>query len=211
MAGTEEYGLQLNITTNATEVQNSLTEIKKLLDEMTGKGYKVNIDTSSLKSLQEGFKAVSNTIGENMRKQVNQTTSFINQMTQSINKSAATLNNKNGGTTYKQQANEINSLRETLEKYRTSSNQLSQEEMDSIRGRVQALSELANTVRKTAEAQEAGASKVSGAYTKMAQALIQIQNIETKAKNYITKTGANATAVNNTISSLQSYKAQIEN
>ena len=210
MAGTEEYGLQLNITTNATEVQNSLTEIKKLLDEMAGKDYKINIDTTSLKTLQDCFKSLSDIIGGDIGRQVNQTTNFIKQMTQSINKSVATLNNKSNETVYKEQANEINSLRETLEKYRTSSQQISQEEMDSIRGRVQALKELANTVQSTSQAQETGASKVSGAYSKMAQALIQIQNIETKAKNYITKTGANATAVNNTISSLQSYKAQIE-
>ena len=108
MAGTEEYGLQLNITTNATEVQNSLTEIKKLLDEMAGKDYKINIDTTSLKTLQDCFKSLSDIIGGDIGRQVNQTTNFIKQMTQSINKSVATLNNKSNETVYKEQANEIN-------------------------------------------------------------------------------------------------------
>lgn len=206
---TEEYGLQLNITTNATEVQNTLTNIKKLLDDMSGKDYKINIDTTSLKAMQDSFKGINTTIGDTMRKQVNETSKFINQMTNSLNKSAGTLHGKDSGL-YKQQANEINSLRQTLEKYRDSSNKISQEEMDSIRGRIQALSELASTSQKNANIQEAGANKVSSAYTKMAQALMQIDNINTKASNYATKSETDRQLVENSIASLQRQKVEIE-
>ena len=206
---TEEYGLQLNITTNATEVQGTLTNIKKLLDEMSSKDYKINIDTASLKTMQDSFKGINTTIGDTMRRQVNETSKFINQMTNSLNKSAGTLHGKDSGL-YKQQANEINSLRQTLEKYGTTSDKISQEEMDSIRGRIQALSELASNTQKNANVQEAGANRVSQAYTKMAQALMQIQNINTKASNYATKSETDRQLVESSIASLQRQKTEIE-
>ena len=205
----EEYGLQLNISTNAEEVQKSIQEIKKLLDDITRENLKISFDNGSLKALQDTLRNVNLMVGDTVKQQVANSNKSINDLLQSINKSAGFLKGKDANV-YDQYTKEIEDIRSELQRYKTTCGQVSEAELDGIRARINAIKELASQVDKSVDIQVAGGSRVGLAYTKMAQALMQIDNINTKASNYAVKSETDRHIVDASIESLVRQKAEIQ-
>ena len=200
------YGIDITIKSNVPEVKSGLVEIKKILDTLNGTKYALNIDTSSLKNLKSTIDSISTSLANNFSQTAMSTTKFITDMNKSLSSSLKGLQGKNG---YEKEIKEIQTLQSTLQKYANSRTQLTAQEMAQIRSVADAMANLSKTAETSASSQVAGTEKVSNAYSKLATLIKQIDNIKTKNDNYITKTGADATAIQSTITSLDSYKDKI--
>ena len=200
------YGIDITIKSNVPEVKSGLVEIKKILDTLNGTKYALNIDTSSLKNLKSTIDSISTSLANNFSQTAMSTTKFITDMNKSLSSSLKGLQGKVG---YEKEIKEIQTLQSTLQKYANSRTQLTAQEMGQIKGIADAMANLSKTAETSASAQVAGTEKVSNAYSKLATLIKQIDNIKTKNDNYITKTGADATAIQSTITSLDSYKDKI--